>query len=328
MDDRLQDEMRKLSEQSTGEERLQSEVPSSLCQALHNSVHHIEQLRQRLEKVQSAALALDRFLVAARDVEAEIPALLANQDPSRLENEADREQGGRSWQAAMQRLQSAVEQSDNVDRTLKAAGMTLSMDGVTVTCQDVVKSVSKHVVEMERKLMGPMKKQGEEEIALMEKGEMQENVALSPFEIHQTKMRDDSPQQSRTEEDLTLKKTEEESELEAKKSKSEEGDGTKTQRLEGLDVLKTKDQKRQRRRSKIKREGDQEGFDQRRDALLAALRETKGAAEQLRLQEATLPALQHRYSTEHDSLAGLSADTGRSCKLYTERPKQDLNQMF
>ncbi|KAI3363656.1 hypothetical protein L3Q82_001281 [Scortum barcoo] len=82
MGDRLQSEMRTLSEQGTEEEGRGPEAtsPSSRCQALPNSVHHLEQLRQRLEKVQSAAQALDHFLATVRELKAEIPTLLANQD--------------------------------------------------------------------------------------------------------------------------------------------------------------------------------------------------------------------------------------------------------
>ncbi|GLD49701.1 nesprin-2-like protein [Lates japonicus] len=107
--------------------------------ALHSSVSHLKQLRQQLEKVQLAAQAVDHFLATVREVKAEIPAPLANQDASRQQNEADWEQERHSWHSALQqRLQTAAEQSEKVDSNLKAAGMTLSMDGATVTCQDVV----------------------------------------------------------------------------------------------------------------------------------------------------------------------------------------------
>lgn len=91
MHDRLRSEMRKISERGTEEEREGSEAtsPLSLCLAHHSSVHHLEQLRQQLEKVELAAQSLDDFLATVREVKAEIPALLAKQNPSRQQNEAN-----------------------------------------------------------------------------------------------------------------------------------------------------------------------------------------------------------------------------------------------
>ncbi|XP_069017780.1 nesprin-2a isoform X4 [Embiotoca jacksoni] len=310
MDDRLQAEMRKLSEQSTEEERRGpvATSPSSLCQPLHDRSGPLEQLRHQLEDVQSAARALHHFLSIVREVRAEIP----KRDPCGQENEADGEQEKRAWQAAMQRLQAAAEQSDAVDRSLKAAGMTLTVDGAAVTCQDVVKSLSKQLVEVEKTAMKGRTKTREDELLLLEKRKTQEHEELNPLEIDV--FRDDSPQQSGTQACSTPGGTEEESGSEAKKRRVKGENDTKTQREDQTrspegDVSKTKSQGRRRRSSQVKKEAkEKESLVQRRAALLAALRQTKGTAEQLRLQEPTLPALQQRRRalTELESaLAGL-----------------------
>uniref|UniRef100_UPI0037E98A37 nesprin-2a n=1 Tax=Semicossyphus pulcher TaxID=241346 RepID=UPI0037E98A37 len=297
MDDRLQSEMRRLSERGTKEERrgLESTSPSSLHQALHNSVHHLKQLRQRLEKVQTAAQALDHFLSTVREVKAEISTLLAEQDPSRQQNEADWEQEGRYWQAAMQqKLQTAAEQTDS---TLKAAGMTLTRDGSVVTCQDVVTSLSRQAVDAEKELMRARKRETLHEMYPLGRVEIQENEGLNPMEIHQTKTLEDSSQK---EEHPSLSRAEEESELEAKRSRLEENNETETQREEEQKAQTQRPDgdvkaERRRRRSQVKREEEEaESLVQRRAALLGALKEIEGAAEQLGLQEATLPALQQR----------------------------------
>lgn len=266
-------------------QELEAKFPSSLCQALRNTVHHLEQLRQQLEKVQSAAQALDHFLATVREVKAEIPTLLAKQDPSRQRNLTDWEQERHCWQAAMeQRLQTAAEQSDCVDSTLKAVGMTLTMDGAAVTCQDVMTSLSQQTVDVEKEMVRAKRRERKSDDSQHE-GEEQEQ---------------DHP---------TLSRMEEESGLEAKRSRLEEhdeanmqGEGdhkAQTWASEG-DVLKANDQRR-RISSQVKKEGEEkESLLQRRVALLGTLREIRRAAEQLRLQEPTLPALQHRYNTDVD----------------------------
>ncbi|XP_056219440.1 nesprin-2-like [Seriola aureovittata] len=301
MDDRLQSEVRKITKQSSEEERQHPEA-TSLHQALHNSVSHLKQLRQQLEKVQSAAQAVDHFLATVREVKAEIPALLAKQDDSRQQNEADWEQERRSWQAEMQqRLQTAADQCESVDSNLKAAGMTLTMDGATATCQDVVTSLSEHVADVEKKLMRARKRESKYGMNLMGTEQMQRNEELNPTEMRQTKTGDDSPQLEGIQEQEHPSPTgaEEESGLEAqrrrldgendKKAQREEEHKSRTWRSEG-------DGKVQRRGSRqIKKEGEEkESLVQRRAALLAALREMRGAAEHLGLQELTLPALQQR----------------------------------
>lgn len=285
----MRSETRKLSVRGAEEER---QGPSSLCQALHSSVHHLEQLRQQLEEVQSAVQALDHFLSTVREVK----AALAKQDPSRQHNEADWEQQRHCWQAAMQqRLQTAAEQSVSVDSSLKAAGMTLTMEGAAVTCQDVVTSVSRQAVDVETKMV--RKSDGKE---------------LNPIEMCQIKPGDDSPHRGGAEERLTPSRMEEEPGMEAKRSRLEGDDEAKTQREEEHkakkseeDVVKAKEQRRGRS-SQVKKEGEQKEV-QRRVALLGTLREIRGAAEQLRLQEPTLPALQHRYNIWAQTLIILSS---------------------
>ncbi|XP_054474146.1 nesprin-2-like [Anoplopoma fimbria] len=324
MDGRLQSEVRKLSERGTEGERQRPEATSlsSLCQAFHNSVHHLERLRQQLEKVQSAAQALDHFLATVREIKAEIPTLLANQDPSRQLNEADWEQETHSWQAAMQqRLQTATKQSDSVDSTLKAVGMTLTMDGATVTCQDVVTSLSQQAVNVEKEVMRAKKRESKEELFPEGREQIQE---LNPVEIRQTNTGEASTHQGAAQEHEyhTPSRMEEEAGLAAKKSRLEGDDDIKSQREEKHkaqtrksegDASKAEDQRRSRRSSQVKKDGEEkkESFVQRRVALLGTLKEIRGAAEQLRLQEPSLPALQHRTRalTELEScLAGHLAE--------------------
>ncbi|XP_022621783.1 nesprin-1-like [Seriola dumerili] len=234
MDDRLQSEVRKITKQSSEEERQHPEA-TSLHQALHNSVSQLKQLRQQLEKVQSAAQAVDHFLATVREVKAEIPALLAKQDDSRQQNEADWEQERRSWQAEMQqRLQTAADQCESVDSNLKAAGMTLTMDGATVTCQDVVTSLSEHVADVEKKLMRARKRESKDGMNLMGKEQMQRNEELNPTEMRQTKTGDDSPQLGGIQEQEHPSPTgaEEESGLEAQRRRLDGENDTKAQREE------------------------------------------------------------------------------------------------
>ncbi|KAM7367651.1 hypothetical protein PAMP_013936 [Pampus punctatissimus] len=312
MDDKLQSEMRKLSEQSAEEDRQKLEATSSLslCQALRSSVHHLEQLRQQLEKVQSAVRSLDHFLATTRELKAEIPTLQANQDPSRQQNEADQEQEKVSWQAAMQqRLHTAMEQSDSVDSILKAVGMSLTTDGAIVTCQDVVISLSQRVVEIELIRARERENKEDKDSKLFPQGkeEMQENEENNSAVMCPANISDDSPLQGQA----VSVMEEEESELEAKKTRLEGENDTKRQEEEELKaqtqmfeggVLKTNDQKRRRRRRRRKgqvktEKEEKESLVKRRCALLGALKEIRGAAEQLGLQELTLPALQQRKRT-------------------------------
>lgn len=306
MDHRLQSEMRRLSKQSSEEERQQPEA-TSLHQALHSSVSHLKQLRQQLEKVQLAAQAVDHFLATVREVKAEIPAPLANQDASRQQTEADWEQERHSWHAALQqRLQTAAEQSEKVDSNLKAAGMTLSMDGAIVTCQDVVTSLSKHVVDVEKKLIRGRQRESKDELNSVGKEQMKRNEELNPVEIRQAKTGDDSSQQGgaqvqeQEQEHPPPRRAKEELELEAERSRLDgENDTNRQRKKEHRSEGDVKDQRRSS--SQVKKEGEvKESLAQRRAALLGALREIKGAAEHLKLHEPTLPALQQRYNTDLD----------------------------
>ncbi|XP_062415634.1 nesprin-2-like isoform X4 [Pungitius pungitius] len=265
MDDALRSEMRKLSERAS-EEEIQS--PPSRCQASHNSVHPLELLRQRLEEVQTAAQALDHFLVTVRDVKAETQAMLAKQDPSRQANEAE-------WQAARhQELLTAAKQSDSVDSTLEAAGMTLTADGARVTCRDVVTSLSRQAVSVEEEVVRANERERKDDLRTVGREQLQ-----------------------------AFKPVEEEEGLVAKSSRPERDDGVNSQRPEEHeaqtqkseeDALKAEEHKR-RRSIQVKKEGE--------ETLSGTLKEIREAAEQLRLQEPTLPALQHRTRalTELDS---------------------------
>ncbi|KAK2855974.1 hypothetical protein Q5P01_004709 [Channa striata] len=314
MDVKLQFEIKKLSDQSSEEEiqQLDSTSSSSLCPALHDRVRHLEQLRQQLDKVHSAAQALDHFLATLREIKAEIPTLLADQDPKRQRNEADWKQERHSWQATMhQRLRTAAQQSDGVDSILKAAGMTLTTGGATVTCQDIVKSLSKHVVDVEETPVGPRKQGSKDEINPVRKEQMYRTEELNPMSACEKKTRHGSPEREGTleQEHHSPRIATEEPQLEAKRSRLHGGNDTKTQgeeehtappwRSEG-DV--------QRRRGSIQVKRDEESVGHKRVALLGALREIRGVAEHLGLQEPTLPALQQRSRvlTELQSrLAGL-----------------------
>lgn len=270
--------MRNITKQSSEEER-QHPQATSLHRALRHSVSHLEQLRQRLEEVQRAAQAVDHFLATAREFKAEI------QDESRQQNEVEQEQERRCWQ----RLQATA---DQCDRDLKTAGMSLNMDGVAVTCQDVLTSVSK-----EEKLMRAKQRERKDEINLMGTKQMHR----SPVETRQTNTGDDSLQQGAAQEHLHPPPPPHGVEEEAKRRRLDGENDTKSQR-EAEHKPQTwksgEEGKVQRRRSSQKKEGEgKESPVQRRTALLVALREIRGAAERLGLHELTLPALQHRYRT-------------------------------
>ncbi|XP_037541118.1 nesprin-1 [Nematolebias whitei] len=277
IDETLTIEIRKLSEEESANVTSQS----SVCQLLHGSVQHLEQLRQLLGDTRSVVHDLDHFLDALREIKDTIPTLLANQEPSRQDGGTDWEEGTYTWQTAMQRLTPAMEQSHVVDGHLTAAGMTLTMDGATVTCQDVVKSVFKLVTALRKQKGGGQ-------------GRRMQVVNLPETGIDSA---------LRGGERSTPGATEEESSLEAKRRKLEEENKMKTQveeahktqtwRSEG-GMVKNQDHT-QRRSSQMERTmNENESLVQRRAALLAALKETKERAEQLELREPTLPALQHR----------------------------------
>lgn len=291
----MQFELKKISEQGTEEETQRLDATSA--SPLRDSVHHLERLGQQLARVESAVQALDHFLATVREVKADNQTLLDKENPGRQQSEADRE--NQSWQAAMQqRLHAAAEQSERADSFLKAAGMTLSVDGVTVTCQDVVTSLPQKTVDVEKELMRARQREREAELLPLLEDQIQEHGGLIDEKIHETKSRLDSLQ-----EHLSPRSVEEESDVEAKRRRLEEDSDPMTQRKEEEKnkTLKSDYDGDQRRRSslQVRREGkEKESLIQRRLALLVSLREIKEAAEQLGLQEATLPAVQQRYSTE------------------------------
>lgn len=182
----------------------------------------LEQLRQRLARVDTAVRSLDGFLAAVKDVEATGGQTLPDWERD---------------EQARQRLHSAAEQAERADDFLRAAGMTVAADGVTVTCRDMVTSLSQ-----ERRGTGPDSSEEQRQLA------------------------------KRTSLGRDLLRVEKE------KDKAPAGEGE------------------QRRSFQVRSdEGEKGVLVQRRLALLASLRETGEAAERLRLQEPSLPALQHRY---------------------------------
>ncbi|KAI3364132.1 hypothetical protein L3Q82_010949, partial [Scortum barcoo] len=199
------------------------------------------------------------------------------------------------------------------------------MEGAMVTCQDVMTSLSQQAADVEKELMRARKWERKDELLPKRKEQIQEN----PTEIHQTKTEDDSLQQAgaqeQEQEHLTPTSMEKESEFKAKRSRLE-GDNdeqeqgeeeykAQTWKSEG-DVLKAKDEKR-RRSSQVKKEGgEKESLVQRRVALIGALREIRRAAEQLGLQEPTLPALQQRTRAFTELESGL---TGHLAELQYVR---------
>lgn len=298
----MQFELKKISEQGTEEEtqKLDATSASPLCLALPDSVHHLERLGQQLARVESAVQALDHFLATVREVKADNQTLLDKESPGRQQSEADREQENQSWQATMQqRLHAAAEQSERADSFLKAAGMTLSVDGVTVTCQDVVTSLPQKTVDVGKELMRARQREREAELLPLLEDQIQEHGGLIDEKIHETKSRLDSLQEHLTPRSME----EEESDVEAKRGRLEENSDPMTQRKEEEQnkTLRSDYDGDQRRRSsvQVRREGkEKESLIQRRLALLVSLREIKEAAEQLGLQEPTLPAVQQRYNTE------------------------------
>ncbi|KAM3603169.1 uncharacterized protein V6R79_017666 [Siganus canaliculatus] len=281
LDARLQSQMRK-----TSEEERQRLSPTAQFSAPHNSVHRLKQLRRQLDKVQLAAHVLNHFLATVREIKAPMLRFAADGGPSRRQCEADWEQERLCWLEKMQqKLQTAAEQSDSADSTLKAAGLTLTMAGAAVTCQGVVTSLSQQTVDMEKELQRVERKR--------EGKEGQHPVRKE--ELRQMSTEDDSPQ-----EHPIPNRLEDRSEKEAKRSRPEgntkarnEEHKTQTQKSEE-DVSEASDRRRRRRSHVKKEEEDQGSVVQRRAALLGALMEIRQAAEQGGLQEPTLPALLQR----------------------------------
>lgn len=261
MDETLKDEMRRLSEEERRGPGATSQTFLRQSLLLGN-IRHLEQLRQQLDCVQSAVETLDHFLATLRDIKAESPTLLANRDPNERKNETELQKERHSWQATVERLKPAMEQSHIVDCSLKAAGMTLTMDGASVTCQDMAAFLS-HQMRAKRR-------EEEKELDILEKNAVQSS-------------------QDMEEPRFAPIVTEEESTQEVKKRKQEPK----------IQILRSEEGSLQRSLSSHtgKAGNEHKGLVQRRSALLAVLRETKAAAERLELLEPTLPALQQRYDT-------------------------------
>ncbi|XP_027896962.1 nesprin-2a isoform X6 [Xiphophorus couchianus] len=275
MDETLKDEMRRLSEEERRGPGATSQIFLRQSLLLGN-IRHLEQLRQQLDCVQSAVETLDHFLATLRDIKAESPTLLANRDPNGRKNETELQKERHSWQATVERLKPAMVQSHIVDCSLKAAGMTLTMDGASVTCRDMAAFLS-HQMRAKRR-------EEEKELDILEKNGVQSS-------------------QDMEEPRFAPIVTEEESTQEVKKRKQEPK----------IQILRSEEGSLQRSLSSHagKAGNEHKGLVQRRSALLAVLKETKAAAERLELLEPTLPALQQRTRalTELESfLAGLDSE--------------------
>ncbi|XP_014859415.1 PREDICTED: nesprin-2-like isoform X6 [Poecilia mexicana] len=275
VDETLKDEMRRLSEEEQRGPAATSQ-PFLRQSLLLGNVRHLEQLRRQLDGVQSAVETLDHFLATLRDIKAESPTLLTNRDPNERKNETELLKERHSWQATVERLKLALAQSHVVDCSLKAAGMTLTMDGASVTCRDVAAFLSDQ--------MRAKRREGEKDLDILEK-----NGVESSEDVEEPRF---APVVTDEESTLEFKRRKQEPKIQI--SASEEGF---LQRSPSGHAGKAGNERK--------------GLVQRRSALLAVLRETKAAAERLELLEPTLPALQQRTRalTELESfLAGLDSE--------------------
>ncbi|PWA27935.1 hypothetical protein CCH79_00000556 [Gambusia affinis] len=301
MDETLKDEMRRLEEEEQRGPGATSQ-PFLRQSLLLCNVRHLEQLRQQLDGVQSAVETLDHFLATLRDIKAESPTLLANRDPNDRKNETELQRERHSWQAAVESLNPVMEQSHIVDCSLKAAGMTLTMDGASVTCRDVAAFLSDQ--------MRAKRQEGEKELDILEKIGVQRSKDVEEPRFAPTV-------------------TEEESTLEVKKRKQEPK----------IQILRSEEGFLQRSLSSHagKAGNEHKGLVQRKSALLAVLKETKAAAERLELLEPTLPALQQRTRalTELESfLASLDSevqyvhDASSKSDFPKENPSREVEDLW
>lgn len=246
---------------------IKPEAISPHSDTLHSSVHAI---RQHLEQVISAIQALDLFLGTMRKVKAEISTVFMDRDDNRCQN-------AREWEVEIQqRFQSALEKSESIDIALNEVGLRLTMDGTNVTCQDVVTLWFKHIEEELTQVKNVR--------VMVEKQQVQEKeetkkITMEVFVQKQAHLTG--------EEEVKAECLEVVKDVKTVKIKEQQ----KAQRVNEK-ALKTSDQRRRRRTSQIKEKG--ESLDQRRMALLGTLKELGKAAEELGLQEATLPGLQQR----------------------------------
>ncbi|XP_043963368.1 nesprin-2a [Gambusia affinis] len=301
MDETLKDEMRRLEEEEQRGPGATSQ-PFLRQSLLLCNVRHLEQLRQQLDGVQSAVETLDHFLATLRDIKAESPTLLANRDPNDRKNETELQRERHSWQAAVESLNPVMEQSHIVDCSLKAAGMTLTMDGASVTCRDVAAFLSDQ--------MRAKRQEGDKELDILEKIGVQRSKDVEEPRFAPTV-------------------TEEESTLEVKKRKQEPK----------IQILRSEEGFLQRSLSSHagKAGNERKGLVQRKSALLAVLKETKAAAERLELLEPTLPALQQRTRalTELESfLASLDSevqyvhDASSKSDFPKENPSREVEDLW
>ncbi|XP_062267756.1 nesprin-1 isoform X1 [Platichthys flesus] len=193
----------------------------------------------------------------------------------------------------------ALVRIDTVE-TQQAAEWTVLPETGTVPGQDVVPSWSEPPVE-KKKLMRDMHGENKDEKQLM--GEEQKEE-FTPMETCAPKTWDDSPQWGGTQGEEHPAPCGAEEESEAERRRLDEEKDTEMQGEE--QTWRCEEQRRRGREEEEKKK--KKSLVQRRAALSGELREIKGAAERLRLNEPTLPALQRRSRdlTELDSrLSGL-----------------------
>ncbi|XP_036841097.1 nesprin-2 isoform X1 [Oncorhynchus mykiss] len=278
MDQRLHAELKCVSGQTSGGEALDPSMPPPQWHRLH-------QLRQTLNRVRSAAGALDCFLAQIREADAGIQAALVPLDHWQHGDGATRARGRHSGLLSIrQSVRKYGEEAGSVDGLLEAAGMELTMEGAAVTCRDTVAALSRRLdeadLELTRSGIGRGQKQKEEELSLKGRGK-----GAGP--------------------DMQRRGLEQkEEDAFQRKRGQEQGVGPKAQR-----------RREEEESSGLRRKGQVEGKEgeekrssgQRRMALLVVLREIQRAVEQQGLKEPTLPAVQHRMRALADLEGRLAA---------------------
>ncbi|XP_053737451.1 nesprin-2 isoform X3 [Synchiropus splendidus] len=206
-------------------DRLQKEVMLLSSGELSPCWRRGQRLGQRLERVQSALRCLGGLLAALRRVEAEQPALLPD-----------------SQAALEQRVRALVEQAEDADGRLRAAGMSVTLHGVDVDCCCLTIMSTRRLTDLIS---------DEDTDQVFHSAEVEHSGAdprLPTRVCSPARRRDDDDDDGQR--DIT----------------------------EG--AMMGGDQVEQRV--------------QRKSSLLTELEEIRGCAQDLQLQEATLPALQHR----------------------------------
>lgn len=238
------------------DDRLQSELKIRPGHCSAQEVQSLKQLRQRLAKVETAVRSLDCFLATVKEVEAKDDQALP-----------DVERNDQTWR----KLLSATEESERADGFLRTAEMTLAAHGVTVTCRDVVTSLSRRTCEIqEHRRTRP--DSTSEQLAKRTSLERDNNLSWLRQEKEKDKASDCGTEQQRSGESFN--------------------------------------------RSDV---GEKKGLVQKRLFLLVSLRETTEAAERLKLQEPSLPALQQRYHTERSG--SVSMRQGRNVASFNKEKK-------